>query len=108
MQPSQPRLTPEIMEALQRRSMGGPGMPAQQQVTAPNPLGGPAGQSQTPLATSPQAVPAGNIPQSMPSSSASAGQASGQQGGGGQQSVPLAAGDKALMKALLNRLLQAS
>lgn len=67
-----PRLTPEIQQALMRRRMGGlsggAGAPAQSQVMSPNPMGGPIGPSASPLQTSPQAMPSGTVPQPMPSS----------------------------------------
>lgn len=103
----QSRLTPEIMAALMKRRAGGmgggSGMPAQQQVMAPNQMGGPMGQSQTPLQTSPQAVPAGNIPQSSPSSGQTP-QGSGGQSQPAQGSSTGTDPNKVLMKALLQRL----
>jgi hypothetical protein len=109
MNPSlQSRITPEIAEALMRRRIGGVGggntMPAQSQVMAPNPMGGPMGASQTPLPTSPQAMPAGSVQQ--PDTQATAQQSSPSPGGqsqassGGRSSNP----DVVLMKALLQRL----
>lgn len=101
------RITPEIAEALMRRRAGGVGggntMPAQQQVMAPNPMGGPMGPSQTPLATSPQAVPSGNIAQP---SSPPMPQQGGQPATGQASSTGTGGTDpnKVLMKALLQRL----
>lgn len=104
----QSRLTPEIMEALMRRRAGGMGggntMPAQGQVMNPTPMGGPIGPSQTPFQMSPQAVPAGNIPQS----SGSSGPAPSSTGGQSQPGAGSSGGsdpNKALMKALLQRLI---
>lgn len=104
-----PRLTPEIMAALMRRRAGGVGggstTPASQQVMAPNSLGGPVGPSATPLQTSPQAVPAGNIQPSMPSSGQAAQATTASTSGAPSQ--PASGGsdpNKVLMKALLQRL----
>lgn len=113
----QPRLTPEIMEALQRRGIGGIGggtpMPAGQQVMAPNPWGGPTGQAPrtSPLQSPPQPVPAGPIPMGGPS---------GQQGqpqmpqmpgqqqmpGQGQQGAQVDPQTRDMTKALMQRLLK--
>ena len=109
----QSRLTPEIMEALRRRQMGGlsggAGAPAQSQVMAPNPLGGSIGPSASPLQTSPQAVPSGSIPsstgapapQGMDPSMSQQGAPSPATTAGGSKSDP----DAVLMKALLQRLI---
>lgn len=112
-----PRLTPEIMEALARRRAGGVGggstIPAAQQTMAPNPWGGPLGPMTSPLQSAPQAVPAPPIPmagpqqQSMPQGPSQmpqqpqAGQASQ-----GQPSAQVDPQTKDMTKALMQRLIR--
>lgn len=106
----QGNLTPQIIQALmaRRAQMSGQSAspaPAQQQVMAQNPMGGPMpGGSASPLQTSPQAVPAAPIQLSNASSGQM--QPPGQPPLNGQQGSGQSGGDsnKVLMKALLNRL----
>lgn len=102
----QPRITPEIMEALLRRRAGGVGggntTPAMGQTLQVNPLGGPTGPSQSPLPQQPQPMAAGSIPSSQGQvQPAQAQTAAGQKGAGGGDPE-----SKNLMKALLQRLVR--
>lgn len=100
----QPRLTPDIMQALMRRRAGGMGggntTPAMGQTMQVNPMGAPIGPSRSSLPQQPQTMPTNPL---MPSQQAPQAPSSGQ---GQSQGLPVDGETKNLTKALVQRLLK--